>query len=125
MCFSDADISSVASFDSAQTHLSNMSWKTSIPTHPAIAGPSKNNEPPPTSPLPIMILPDLFTQKVGKSPSSTKLTLFSSPQSFNEVSSSSDEYTTADSKDKESAENIKSSSPHLPIVLLDLFNGKN
>ncbi|POG80530.1 hypothetical protein GLOIN_2v1764380 [Rhizophagus irregularis DAOM 181602=DAOM 197198] len=102
-----------------------MSWKTSIPTHPAIAGPSKNNEPPPTSPLPIMILPDLFTQKVGKSPSSTKLTLFSSPQSFNEVSSSSDEYTTADSKDKESAENIKSSSPHLPIVLLDLFNGKN
>ncbi|EXX74040.1 uncharacterized protein OCT59_001755 [Rhizophagus irregularis] len=79
MCFSDADISSVASFDSAQTHLSNMSWKTSIPTHPAIAGPSKNNEPPPTSPLPIMILPDLFTQK-GSPPDLLGMTVITPTQ---------------------------------------------
>ncbi|CAB4482664.1 hypothetical protein RhiirA5_420550 [Rhizophagus irregularis] len=30
-CFSEVDISSAASYDSAQTHLSNMSWKTSVP----------------------------------------------------------------------------------------------
>ncbi|CAB4374299.1 unnamed protein product [Rhizophagus irregularis] len=30
-CFSEVNISSVASYDSAQTHLSNMSWKTSVP----------------------------------------------------------------------------------------------
>ncbi|CAG8652374.1 17513_t:CDS:2 [Rhizophagus irregularis] len=51
-CFSDADISSIASYDLAQTHQSNMSLETPVPSPPAVAGPSNYNHSPPILPLP-------------------------------------------------------------------------
>ncbi|PKC09798.1 hypothetical protein RhiirA5_498959 [Rhizophagus irregularis] len=147
--FSDADISSIASYDSAQTHQSSISLETPVPSPPAVAGPSNYNHPTPISPLPVKISPELSNSN-GSPPNMTTSStlppaqieirqfdlfnsdpsfrytisnLFSPPQSHNEAFSSSDEYITADSDDKDSAELFNSPPAPLKIVQLDnIFN---
>ncbi|CAB5323100.1 unnamed protein product [Rhizophagus irregularis] len=160
-CFSEANISSVASYDSAHTHLSNMSWKNSTPSQPTVPtadtdttsilpsrhipnkvadfsilensssspkltlfpSPQRSNEPISTStqiPITVFDFSELDTLSISNKP-----TLFPSPQSFNEASSSSDGYITADSGDMDSAENIKSPPPALPMVTLNLFDSNS
>ncbi|CAB4396427.1 unnamed protein product [Rhizophagus irregularis] len=102
---------------------STLENSSSSPKPTLFPSPQRSNEPistPTQIPITVFDFSELDTLST-----STKPTLFPPPQSFNEASSSSEGYITADSNDMDSAENIKSPPPALPMVTLDLFNTKS